>query len=138
MITDENGMGAAVGDYDNDGVLDWFVSSIWDPNGVVEGHWGVTGNRLYHGVDDGTFIDATETAGVRAGYWGWGATWADFDNDGHLDLFHVNGFGRSLGYFETREFVADPSRLFMANGDGTFTERSADLGLADTEMGEAW
>ena len=47
-ISDQNGMGAAVADYDNDGYLDWFVSSIWDPNGKPEGSWGVSGNRLYH------------------------------------------------------------------------------------------
>ncbi|MEM8996073.1 MAG: VCBS repeat-containing protein, partial [Acidobacteriota bacterium] len=40
VITDENGMGAAVGDFDGDGVWDWFVSSIWDPNGVNEANWG--------------------------------------------------------------------------------------------------
>ena len=44
--TDENGMGSALGDYDNDGDLDWFVTSIFDDDGVGEG-WGITGNRLY-------------------------------------------------------------------------------------------
>lgn len=70
VLTDGNGMGAAVGDYDGDGDLDWFVSSIWDPNGVAEGNWDVTGNRLYRNRGDGSFEDATEAAGVREGYWG--------------------------------------------------------------------
>ncbi|NNE07403.1 MAG: VCBS repeat-containing protein [Gemmatimonadetes bacterium] len=47
VITDENGMGAAVADYDNDGDLDWFVSSIWDTASQPEGNWGSSGNRLY-------------------------------------------------------------------------------------------
>ncbi|MFK8010744.1 MAG: FG-GAP repeat domain-containing protein, partial [Marinicellaceae bacterium] len=47
VINDENGMGAAVGDYDNDGDLDWFASSIYDSDGISEGNWGVSGNRLY-------------------------------------------------------------------------------------------
>ncbi|MGF1527039.1 MAG: FG-GAP-like repeat-containing protein [Candidatus Competibacterales bacterium] len=47
QIRDKNGMGAAVADYDNDGDLDWFVTGVWDPNGIAEGNWGVIGNRLY-------------------------------------------------------------------------------------------
>jgi len=47
VITDENGMGAGVIDYENDGDLDWFVSSIYDPNMVAEANWGISGNRLY-------------------------------------------------------------------------------------------
>jgi len=134
VITDENGMGAAIGDYDNDGDLDWFVSSIWDPNGIVEGHWRISGNRLYRNDGDGTFTDATDTAGVRFGYWGWGSTFADLDNDGHLDLVHVNGWGpRNVP--ESTEFHADPARVYLANGDGTFTESAAALGAADTGQG---
>jgi len=135
VVTDENGMGAAIGDFDNDGVLDWFVSSVWDPNGVTDEHWGTTGNRLYHGRGDGTFTDVTDVAGVREGYWGWAATWTDVNNDGYLDLFHANGFGRSADYVPTRDFYADPARLFVSNGDGTFTERAAELGLEDHGMG---
>jgi len=135
VVTDENGMGAAIGDYDNDGDLDWFVSSIWDPDGVAEEHWGVTGNRLYRNRGDGTFEDVTTAAGVRQGYWGWGATWADVNNDGFLDLFHVNGWGRSAEYVPSRDFYRDPSPLFVAAGDGTFTEQAHDLGIDDTGMG---
>ncbi len=130
-ITDENGMGSALGDFDNDGDLDWFVASIWDPNGVAESDWGVTGNRLYRNRGDGRFEDATETAGVRQGYWGWGSSFGDFDNDGFLDIFHVNGFSA----FFASEFHEDPARLFVNRGDGTFTERSAELGVADTGQG---
>jgi hypothetical protein len=134
VISDENGMGAAVGDFDNDGYLDWFVTSIYDPNGVAEGNWGITGNRLYRNRGDGSFEDATDSAGVRMGYWGWGSCFADFNNDGFLDLFHVNGFSGDEPT-STREFENDPSRLFISNGDGTFTERSEELGIKDTEQG---
>ncbi|MBI3784769.1 MAG: CRTAC1 family protein [Deltaproteobacteria bacterium] len=127
VISDENGMGAAVGDYDNDGNLDWFVSSIWDPVDEPElPYLGVTGNRLYRGHGDGTFDDVTDAAGVREGWWGWGSCFADFNNDGNLDIFHVNG---QLHYVPL--FVTDPSRLFISNGDGTFTERSHELGMDD-------
>jgi len=132
VISDENGMGSAIGDYDNDGDLDWFVSSIWDPNGFAESGWGITGNRLYRNRGDGTFEDATDQAGVRRGYWGWGSTFADFNNDGYLDLFHVNGFVQQAAL---SEFGADPARLFVSNGDGTFTQRAEELGIADTGQG---
>lgn len=125
VITDENGMGAAIGDYDNDGDLDWFVSSIWedslrsDPDA-----WGITGNRLYRNRGNGTFDDFTDNAGVRRGYWGWGSVFADLNNDGHLDLFQCNGWP-----FEDDFFLEDPARLFIAAGDRTFVERSAELGV---------
>jgi hypothetical protein len=124
-------MGAAIGDFDNDGDLDWFVSSIWSATGVSAGGWGITGNRLYRNRGDGTFDDVTETAGVRHGYWGWGSVFADLNNDGMLDIFHVNGFPSDTA----DEYHADPARLFVSNGDGTFTQRAEELGVADTGQG---
>lgn len=141
VITDENGMGAAVADYDNDGDYDWFVTSIFDEDGVAEANWGISGNRLYRN-DNGVFVDATDVAGVREGDWGWGACFADFNNDGHLDIFHTNGF--HLGNpnppppdscLIDPSFCHDPSRLFLSDGDGTFTESAAAVGLIDTEQG---
>ncbi len=132
VITDEGGMGSAIGDYDNDGDLDWFVSSIWDDDQNPFKPWGVSsGNRLYRNKGDGSFEDATDDAGVRIGYWGWGSTFGDFNNDGHLDIFHTNGFGHLAGPF----FATDPARLFVANGDHSFTERSAELNLVDNGLG---
>ena len=125
VISDENGMGAAVGDFDNDGDLDWFVSSIWDPDGIPEGNWGVTGNRLYRNLGDFELEDATDEAGVRFGFWGWGSCFADFDNDGWLDLFHTNGFQVPAAV----DFLEDPARMFISDGGGTFVERSAELGV---------
>lgn len=131
VLTDENGMGASVGDVDNDGDLDWFVSSIWDPDGV--GGWGVSGNRLYRNDGSGNLTDATTAAGVRQGYWGWGACFADFDLDGDLDLVHTNGFPAA----PASEFWSDPTRLFLNDGLGAFAESAAAAGLADSGQGRA-
>jgi len=134
VISDENGMGGTVGDFDGDGNLDWFVSSIFDPNGVSEGFWGTTGNRLYRNRGDGTFDDATDSAGVRDGGWGWGTTFADLDNDGWLDLFMVNGWRVPDGPL-AGEFESDPARLFVNSRDGTFLEQAAALGADDRGQG---
>ena len=134
LLSDGNGMGASVGDYDNDGDLDWFVTSIWDPNSVAEGEWDISGNRLYRNDGNGWFTDVSSVAGVREGYWGWASCFADFDNDGNLDLFHVNGMQADDNSIFS-EYWADPSRLFISNGDGTFTERSAEVGLGDYGQG---
>lgn len=134
VISDENGMGAAIGDYDNDLDLDWFVSSIYDPNGVAEANWGITGNRLYNNNGSGVFEDVTVAAGVDHGFWGWGSCFADLNNDTYLDLIHVNGFGL-VGQQLAAEFHMDPTRVFISNGDGTFTERAQQLGLEDTGQG---
>ena len=153
VITDENGMGSALGDYDNDGDLDWFVTSIYDPNGEAEGNWGVTGNRLYRNDSGGGDIllkDVTEQVGVADGNWGWGACFADFNNDGFLDIFHVNGFGNipeSAVIDEqgqklkdrirdiASEYQGSLPRLFMNQGNGTFSEQGASWGLLLTSDG---
>ena len=122
ILIDRNGMGAAVADYDRDGVLDWFVTAIRVPGQEIPG------NRLYRGVGDGSFLDTTEIAGVAEGHWGWGACFADFDNDGWPDIFHVNGY--------VHEPVnEDPSRLFVNGGDGTFSEESMARGIDDRGQG---
>ena len=139
-LTDENGMGGAVGDYDNDGDFDWFTTSIYDTDQIVEppGAWSINGNRLYNNNGSGMWTDVTDVAGVRIGYWGWGACFADFNNDMYLDLYHVNGFYTAtlMGTAED-EFETDPARMFVNNGNGTFTEMSNVLGVDDTGQGRA-
>ncbi len=131
VIDDENGMGSAVADFDNDGDMDWFISSIWDP--AEPNTWGSTGNRLYRNDGLGNFENVTQQAGVTIGHWGWGACAADFDNDGWLDIFHVNGFP-SYGPNQT-DFRSDRSQLYLNQQDGTFVESSASLKLNDTGQG---
>ena len=124
VITDQAGMGAAVGDYDNDGDFDWFVTSIHD----LEHGGGYFGNRLYSNDGEGKFADITDQAGVAEGDWGWGACAKDFDNDGFLDIFHVNGW-REETVRQT------PSRLFWNSFDGSFREIAQSVGIADTGQG---
>lgn len=132
VIDDQFGMGIASGDFDNDGDIDWFVTSIYDhPD---DPHTNPrTGNRLYQNDGSGNFSEVSESAGVRDGQWGWGACAADFNNDGLLDLFHVNGFHAILG--EPMLYQDDPARLFVNNGDGTYTESATALGVDDPDHG---
>jgi hypothetical protein len=138
VITDKNGMGSTIADFDNDGDLDWFVTAISlgdtpenRPTPEDNAGFDLEGNRFYRNEGNGVFSDQTESAGVRKGYWGWASCAADFNNDGHLDIFHVNGMDEPA----TNAYLDDPSRLFINNGDGSFTEYAEPLGLVDKRMG---
>lgn len=133
---DENGMGAAVGDFDGDGNLDWFVTSIFDPFNTcatVNCNWGASGNRLYLGNGARQFTDAT-SSGVRDGGWGWGATDIDFDNDGLLDIAMTNGIDFSGSTFEDH-FNNDVSKLFR-NTAGGFQDVGVSAGIHDRRSGK--
>jgi hypothetical protein len=122
------GMGVAVGDYDNDGYPDLYVTSYGK-------------NILYHNHGDGTFTDVTAKAGVAAGSWSVSAGFFDYDNDGKLDLFvtrymewdtkHSKTCGGDWHtYCPPAEFPATTSILYRNNGDGTFTDVSQKSGIA--------
>src|ERR1700737_2652242 len=120
------GMGVAVGDFDNDGWPDLFVTS-----------YGKC--ILYQNNRNGTFRDVTEKAGLATPGWTTSAVWFDYDNDGKLDLFVCSFVQFSLAsnvfcgdnklgkrfYCIPRVFKPTPSLLYHNNGDGTFTEASA-------------
>lgn len=135
VIVDHNGMGSVTGDYDNDGDIDWFVTSIFGSPGSAIGPR--IGNRLYRNDGNGTFADVTDAAGVADGGWGWAACMQDFDNDGDLDIFHVNGWNKSdqgnTGNFNG--YAADQVRYFESRGDGTFLNVATDARLTDTGQG---
>lgn len=134
VIIDRNGMGNSVGDYDNDGDMDWFVTSIFEDSTEPDANFG---NRLYRNLGDGTFEDVTDAAGVANGGWGWGTCMEDFDNDGDLDIFHVNGWNldnpREPGHNDA--YKNDQVRYFESQGDGTFVEAATEAGLMDTGQG---
>ena len=128
VIQDQAGMGAAVGDYDNDGDMDWFVTSIYDLD-LLDGDY--LGNFLYRN-DDGEFEDATLTGGVQDGAWGWGACTADFENDGNLDILHVNGWYLVDG----KDYRQRPVRFFHNTGSNmVFREIAGQVGLTDDSQG---
>ena len=120
------GMGAAVGDYDNDGFPDLFVTNY---GGCI----------LYHNNGDGTFTDVTAQSGIKTEGWTMSAGFLDYDNDGYLDLFVTRylewNFARGAlicgpnvpggrAYCHPNEFKAVSNYLFHNNRDGTFTDVS--------------
>jgi len=122
------GMGVAVGDYDNDGYPDLFVTSYGK-------------NILYHNNCNGTFSDVTAKAGVAGGGWSVSAGFFDYDNDGNLDLFvtrymewdtqHSKDCGGAFHtYCPPGEFPRTTNLLYHNRGDGTFEDVSAPSGIS--------
>ncbi len=124
------GLGVAVGDYDNDGYPDIYVSNFGP-------------NVLYHNLGDGTFADVTAEAGVGAGHkLSAGVCFLDIEGDGDLDLFcanyvnftyenHVSRVVRGFPqYAGPKDYEPVADNLFRNNGDGTFTDISDEAGIA--------
>ena len=116
----EAGMGVDMGDYDNDGDPDLFVTNFqWETN------------TLYKNLGDGTFVDETFLAGLGKGsiaYLSWGTRFFDVDNDGNRDLFIANGHLESdVEQYENATFP-QRNQLFLNVGDGRFEEYAEDGG----------
>jgi hypothetical protein len=130
--TDTFGMGSALGDYDGDGDLDWFVTSIFEREHALR-----DGNRLYRNDGSRVFTDQTEAAGVRDGGWGWGTCFGDFDHDRDLDLVQANGQYLWYAADDTAGHENEPTRIWENNGSGVFTDMAgAGSGVADTGQGK--
>jgi len=142
VTNDRWGYGVVVGDFDNDGWPDMYVTNYGK-------------NRLYRNNHDGTFTDVAEKAHVALGSWSTGATFGDYDGDGHLDLFVAGylefdrknlpiGGTKAVGYAYCayrgaatmcgpRGLTGERDHLFHNNGDGTFTDVSEKLGVSDPD-----
>lgn len=142
VTNDRWGVGVAVGDFDNDGWPDIYVTNISG------------GNRLYHNNHDGTFTDVAVKAEVALGTWSTGPTFGDYNGDGFLDLFvpgyvsydfkhppvagsdqvaSNNCLFRSVPVFcGPRGLRGEHDHLFRNNGNGTFTDVSEKAGVADS------
>jgi hypothetical protein len=125
------GMGVAVGDYDNDGWDDIYVT------GLGEAH-------LFHNERNGTFKDVTKRAGVNNTGFGASAAWLDYDRDGKLDLFVTNYVrwsektdlycsldGHTKSYCTPEAYQGDTCRLFHNLGDGRFEDVTGKAGIYD-------
>ncbi len=128
-------MGVAAGDYDNDGYVDLYIA-------------GVNYNQLLHNNGDGTFTDVTQKAGVpgivpgKGKAWAVTAGWFDYNNDGLLDLLVINYLDYDIKncklcsidgiptYCSPDNFKGTPNILYRNNGDGTFTDVSAQSHIA--------
>jgi len=129
------GMGVAVGDYDNDGYEDLYVTAYG-------------GNRLYHNNGNGTFTDVTEQSGTGGSGWSTSAAWVDLDNDGLLDLIvlrymkwdftdiwcgeHREGY---RAYCHPDTFPPAPPLVYHNDGHGHFTEVAAKIGMGQPGKG---
>jgi enediyne biosynthesis protein E4 len=127
------GMGVAVGDFDHDGHVDVFLSALGE-------------DRLFRNMGDGTFLEVTHSAGVSGGEHDWSTScgWFDYNNNGLLDLFvctylkwskeddlaqdfQLTGGGRAYG--RPQDFEGTFCRLYRNEGDGRFTDVSAEAGI---------
>jgi len=127
------GMGVAVGDYNNDGFPDIFITCVGQ-------------SRLFRNTGKGTFVDATKTAGLlgRQGL-STSAVWFDYDRDGFLDLFVCNYVrwsaehdvfcsldGKNKSYCTPEAYRGDTCWLYHNRGDGTFEDVTASSGIFDS------
>jgi hypothetical protein len=118
--------GVTVGDYNNDGFEDLFIT-----------YWGQ--NVLYRNNGDGTFTDVSKKSGLDDPRWGLHAVWFDYNGDGFLDVYVANylkyddgkfrDFYPAAGYPGPLSYSGEPDALYRNNGDGTFTDVTKEAGL---------
>ncbi len=124
-------MGVAVGDYDNDGLPDIYITAL-------------DGDRLFHNEGGMRFRDATKQAGIRNASFGTSVTWFDYDKDGLLDVFVANYVewspekdlwctldGKNKSYCTPESYKGVSSKLYRNRGGGTFEDATEKAGLAD-------
>jgi len=104
-------------DYNNDGLLDLYVS-VWDDMSSEDRD---RRNRMYENIGDNNFDDISKSSGLDDSGFTWTTVALDVNNDGFLDLYLANDFG--------------PNRLYINNGDGTFSENTEEFGLSDPFQG---
>ncbi|HLJ57737.1 MAG TPA: CRTAC1 family protein [Chthonomonadaceae bacterium] len=124
------GMGVAIGDYDNDGFDDILITSVG-------------GNRLFHNEGGKRFREVTDSAGIRGAGWSTSAAWIDYDNDGKLDLFVCQYVqwrpdreqfcgSRVKTYCTPTYYAGESCRLYHNEGGGRFTDVTKRAGLFNT------
>ncbi len=127
------GQGVAVGDTDNDGDLDLYVTN-YGPD------------AFYRNNGDGTFVNATESAGFSGGGWSTSAAFLDYDADGYLDLYvarylrfdpavSCQRLSDARDYCGPQSFEGIPDSLYRNNGDGTFSDVTTDVGIVSSDKG---
>jgi enediyne biosynthesis protein E4 len=125
------GLGCAVGDYDNDGFEDLYLTTVGS-------------NHLFHNQGNGTFKDVTAKAGVASPGFSASAVWFDYDNDGKLDLFVTHYIDWSIekdqyctldnknkSYCTPQTYKGESSRLYHNKGNGVFEDVTKQAGLLD-------
>ena len=128
QIPEDIGSGAAWGDFDDDGWVDLAIANEVGPVSMTDAERRASPARtmLYRNNHDGTFTDVTDGAGIDFRGWGMAVAWADYDNDGRLDLL-ITAYGHNV--------------LYHNDGDGRFSDRSAASGIGGPEgfwTGAAW
>lgn len=126
-----NGMGVDAGDYDNDGDLDIFSTHPQSDTNILYRNMSaspISGEYAFEKFKDVTVDTGLgEEAGV--GYFGWGTGFADFNNDGYLDIFVANGHGM-VDFDNPQSTIGQSNQVFQNRGDGTFADVSKTAGKA--------
>ncbi|MCA9304410.1 MAG: CRTAC1 family protein [Phycisphaerales bacterium] len=122
---DSNGMGNTYADFNNDGLFDWYVTSLTVLNGQPTG----SGNMLYQQTQTPhIFQEIAAASGCNDADWSWGADAVDFNHDGFVDIIDTNGYRDPINQ-------DDPTLLYMNDGSGNFTDQAVASGIDHTGQG---